>query len=146
MIVRWRTGPSSLLLKQEEKKVRQKKEKERKSQPYGLRFLTELHLHSNGGRTSAAWRGTPPPVLPASSVSRDHPQRSSSRERGEGADPGCRAPQLGCSIQPAQVSLLHSSLPGQPVMAFLDKMWNSMSVVCLLILKASVHSKMCLDF
>lgn len=43
------------------------------------------------------------------------------REQGEGAEPGCSAPQLGCSTHPAQVSLLHLSLP---VMAFLEEMWN----------------------
>lgn len=37
---------------------------------------------------------------------------SESRERV--GEPGCRAPQLGCSTHPAQVSLLHRSLPGCP--------------------------------
>lgn len=114
-------------------------EKERKSQPYGLRFSTELHLHSNGGRTGTAWRDVPASVLSAIIQDgivelqlRTASPQSRKRARVQAAELHSRA---------AQVSLLHLSLPGRPAVAFLDRMRNGTCVVFLLIPKASVLSE-----
>lgn len=72
-----------------------KKEKERKSQPHGLRFPTEVHLTAVTPGDGAL---TAPPVPPASSVSRrqGRPLAGRASPGAEGADLGRRAPQRRC--------------------------------------------------
>lgn len=85
VMVRWRTGPSFLLVKARGKKKvgGEREEKERKSQPYGLRFPTELHLRSDGGRTGAApaRRGRPPSVAGDGNGNAELRQRTASPMR-----------------------------------------------------------------